>query len=111
MPSTSPMPPKNLAAVRISDRSTETQTQTATPPMGSGGRVLTRLRLARHRASDEWVQPSQRPAAATAARLVFVQRDNAGSRLLRTRKAWQSGCAGSVRRRRIFSPTPHTSPG
>jgi hypothetical protein len=38
MPSTSPMPPKNLAAVRISDRSTETQTQTDYPPsMGSGG--------------------------------------------------------------------------
>ena len=38
MPSTSPMPPKNLAAVRISDRSTETQTQTGYPPsIGSGG--------------------------------------------------------------------------
>jgi len=37
------MPPKNLAAVRISDRSTETQTQTGYPPsMGSGG--LTPLR-------------------------------------------------------------------
>jgi len=33
MPSTSPMPPKNLAAVRISDRSTETQTQTGYPPI------------------------------------------------------------------------------
>ena len=31
MPSTSPMPPKNLAAVRISDRCTETQTQTGYP--------------------------------------------------------------------------------
>ena len=38
MPSTSPMPPKNLAAVRISDRSTETQTQTGySPSIGSGG--------------------------------------------------------------------------
>jgi hypothetical protein len=38
MPFTSPMPPKNLAAVRISDRSTETQTQTGYPPsIGSGG--------------------------------------------------------------------------
>jgi hypothetical protein len=38
MPSTSPKPPKNLAAVRISDRSTETQTQTGYPlSMGSGG--------------------------------------------------------------------------
>ena len=39
MPSTSPMPPENLAAVSISDRSTETQTQTGYPSIGSG--VLT----------------------------------------------------------------------
>jgi hypothetical protein len=37
MPSTSPMPPKNLATVRISDRSTETQTQTGYPSIPSGG--------------------------------------------------------------------------
>lgn len=37
MPSTSPMPPQNLVAVGISDRSTEPQTQTGyLPSMGSG---------------------------------------------------------------------------
>jgi hypothetical protein len=39
MPSTSPMPPKNLAAVRISDRSTETQTQTGYPPIDGQRRL------------------------------------------------------------------------